>query len=181
MLVERPACLGQQDVDEQPPGVGLGVVVVVGLRLRSLSGGDLRLEDDDLNVPGRGEFVLLGQRLRVRLACASNLAASCSSSCRDSGASFAASAGSNCFPVGTACGFVEYRNAANTTTWNCSRSTCSAVCGWIGLPSCAAVLPTRRIRLSFCAIPTPTVALKAGSLIRATRSFWYGAASPVTS
>jgi len=36
-----------------------------------------------------------------------NFAASFTSSWRDSGADFPASAESNCFPVGTACGLVE--------------------------------------------------------------------------
>jgi len=43
-LVQQPPGLGEHDVDEQPSGLGLGVVVVVGLGVRSLSSGDLGFE-----------------------------------------------------------------------------------------------------------------------------------------
>ena len=67
VLVERPADLSERDVDEQPPRVGLGVVVVVGAGVDGLRCGDLRLEGRDLGVLGRGQVVALGQRLRVGL------------------------------------------------------------------------------------------------------------------
>ena len=67
LLGQRPAGLGQQHVDEQVAGLGLGVVAVVDLAVGGLGRLDLLAQLGDLGVVGGGQLVLLGQRLGVRL------------------------------------------------------------------------------------------------------------------